>query len=225
MKYLKIILFFLFTTLFFHFSAQAADCPSPEEIEGNPARYVLAASRGEVNGYFDKESIESIRYAPPHYTIKVNFYYVDKRAGAIHQMRTLLDYNWKRSEETLVKEAAGGKKTALFDTDEKKKQLMKDTLSLVEEDTGMQLAVTDITSYSLQGEKIRDYHFDTPKARKIALSEIYTLADVIFYHCHHTFFGVTQWFVKMDHLKALTDDFGNIDTSNVPYNVPVRTGT
>jgi hypothetical protein len=82
------LFFFLLLSIPFHTSAISLD-----ELQDNPQQYQLIHQSAKYAFFVDSDSIESLRYSPPYYTLKCTSYRVDYLRGVILSSTTNISYN------------------------------------------------------------------------------------------------------------------------------------
>lgn len=97
---MKKFLIALFLLLIMPFPAFAI---SLTELQSNPDRYIVYAETPLETIYIDINSIKSIRYAPPYYTMQAKIFFVAYDLKFILEEESSYNYNYNRSFETLIK--------------------------------------------------------------------------------------------------------------------------
>lgn len=82
------LFFFLLLSIPFHTSAISLD-----ELQDNPQQYQLICQNSKYAAFVDSDSIESLRYSPPYYTLKCTYYGVDYLGGYIFSSTANISYN------------------------------------------------------------------------------------------------------------------------------------
>ena len=82
------LFFFLLLSIPFHTSAISLD-----ELQDNPQQYQIIHQNAECAIFVDSDSIESLRYSPPYYTLKCTSYLVDYLKSYILSSTTNIGYN------------------------------------------------------------------------------------------------------------------------------------
>lgn len=98
---MKKILLLLLGLILIPFSAFAI---SLSEIQSDPGRYVKVAEGQTTTMYVDSYSIQSLRYAPPYYTIQGKIYYVSYTGNCIEKSTVIFNYDYDRSSVNLRKD-------------------------------------------------------------------------------------------------------------------------
>lgn len=82
------LFFFLLLSIPFHTSAI-----SLQEIQNNPQKYQMVAQDSKYALFVDSDSIESLRYSPPYYTLKCTTYLVNYLRGRILSSTKNISYD------------------------------------------------------------------------------------------------------------------------------------
>ena len=82
------LFFFLLLSIPFNTSAISLD-----ELQDNPQQYQLIRQNAEFAIFVDSDSIESLRYSPPYYTLKCTFYLVDYLQDIIGSFTMNISYD------------------------------------------------------------------------------------------------------------------------------------
>ena len=82
------LFFFLLLSIPFHTSAISLD-----ELQDNPQQYQMVDQDSEYAIFVDSDSIESLRYSPPYYTLKCTSYLVDYLRNVIGSFTMNISYD------------------------------------------------------------------------------------------------------------------------------------
>lgn len=82
------LFFFLLLSIPFHTSAI-----SLAELQDNPQQYQMIYQNAECAIFVDSDSIESLRYSPPYYTLKCTTYCIDYLRDVIALFTININYN------------------------------------------------------------------------------------------------------------------------------------
>lgn len=82
------LFFFLLLSIPFHTSAISLD-----ELQDNPQQYQMICQNAECAIFVDSDSIESLRYSPPYYTLKCTVYWVNYLQDAIGLFTININYD------------------------------------------------------------------------------------------------------------------------------------
>ena len=77
---------------------------SLNEIQSAPEKYIQLSEDAENTFYLDANSITSIRYSPPYYTLQGEVYIVGYTRGLIAQHTMIFNYDYNRSFNSLMSE-------------------------------------------------------------------------------------------------------------------------
>lgn len=72
-------------------------------IQNNPSQYEKVFENADGTYYVDTNSIESLRYSPPYYTLKAKFYNIFYSEDQIIECNIVFDYDYNYSLETMSK--------------------------------------------------------------------------------------------------------------------------
>ena len=67
------------------------------------SQFVNVGSKNDGDAYLNVDSIQSIRYNPPYYSLKYTTYYVNYNEGYILEAEEISNYNYNYSYEMLIK--------------------------------------------------------------------------------------------------------------------------
>ena len=82
------LFFFLLLSIPFNTSAISLD-----ELQANPQQYQMIWQNAEYAIFVDSDSIESLRYSPPYYTLKCTAYHVDYLQDVIDLFTININYD------------------------------------------------------------------------------------------------------------------------------------
>ena len=82
------LFFFLLLSIPFHTSAISLD-----ELQDNPQQYQMIEQDSKYATFVDSDSIESLRYSPPYYTLKCTAYLVDYLQNVIGSFTMNISYD------------------------------------------------------------------------------------------------------------------------------------
>ena len=82
------LFFFLLLSIPFHTSAISLN-----ELQDNPQQYQMVDQSSKRAFFVDSDSIESLRYSPPYYTLKCTCYDVDYLGGHIFSSTMNISYD------------------------------------------------------------------------------------------------------------------------------------
>ena len=142
---MKKILLLLLGLILIPFSAFAI---SLSEIQSDPGRYVKVAEGQTTTMYVDSYSIQSLRYAPPYYTIQGKIYYVSYTGNCIEKSTVIFNYDYDRSSVNLRKDLMPNNP---YITDADRGNALWNEIKA---NTGIKFTETDVYTYSLSGDYI-----------------------------------------------------------------------
>ena len=114
-------------------------------IQNNPSQYKKVFENTDVTIYVDTNSIESLRYSPPYYTLKAKFYHVLYPVEAIIESNMVFDYDYNYSVETMSKKIA--KDYPYYSVDEK----VKLHIQSIDKNSGMTCSINKAHGWTLDG--------------------------------------------------------------------------
>ena len=77
---------------------------SLDELQNAPDQYVKVKENQSYAVYVDPNSIQSLRYSPPYYTLKGDIYIVSYANGSINKCNTIFNYDYDKSSKELIKQ-------------------------------------------------------------------------------------------------------------------------
>ena len=75
---------------------------SLSDLENNPDQYHKVGESNAQAVYVDKNSLQSIRYSPPYYTLSARSYFVNYTDCTIIELNSLVNYDYNRSLEGIT---------------------------------------------------------------------------------------------------------------------------
>ena len=114
-------------------------------IQNNPSQYEKVFENAERTVYVDTNSIESLRYSPPYYTLKAKFYNISYSAERIIEYNMVFDYDYNYSLETISKKII--KDYPYYSVDEKVKLLLQS----MDKNSGMTCCINEAHLWTLDG--------------------------------------------------------------------------
>lgn len=126
-----------------------ASAISMSELDSNPEQYNKVVEDRDHIIYIDTNTIESLRYSPPYYTMRCNFYIASYSGNTIYGSTITVDYDYNRSMITLMRKIlAQDKNNGIYDT---KEQLYKKLEVELSKDEGMRVSLTNAKRWDLDG--------------------------------------------------------------------------
>ncbi len=158
---------------------------SLSDITDNPDQYQKISENMEWVTYIDVNSIESLRYSPPYYTMRVNIYSVSFPNNLILEQTSIYNYDYNRSMETIMKQIyTENQKYSLHQTSE---QLTQKINSAINSNTGIQVNETNTIFWDLNGNLIQEKPTSTSQTVE-ANSVGYSIAEAIFNKYYNQYF-------------------------------------
>lgn len=117
-------------------------------IQNNPSQYKKVFENAAVTDYVDTNSIESLRYSPPYYTLKAKFYHIVYSEGMIIESNMVFDYDYNYSLETMSKKIV--KDYPYYSEAEKSKLLLQS----MDKNSGMTYCVNEAHGWTLNGSAV-----------------------------------------------------------------------
>ena len=154
-----------------------ASAISLAEIESDPDRYVDVSNH---QLFVDVTTIDSVRYAPPYYTLEAEVYEV--YPNSIVESLYVVGYNYERSYEG-IKEHVRTNYPNLSDA-ERARQLNVE----MQNNTGMYCTVEDESIYSLQGELLNQVEKNSYRENISYMSPVFYIGNYLFYRYYNTYF-------------------------------------
>lgn len=153
-------------------------------IQNNPSQYEKVFENAAFTAYVDSNSIESLRYSPPYYTLKAKFYHIDYSEDRIFEINIVFDYDYNYSLETMSKKII--KDYPYYSEDEKVKLLIQS----MDKNSGMTLCINKTHVWTLDGS----YIGTSPPDHRIKCNSrggFYKLGSYIFSKYYDRPFGVS----------------------------------
>lgn len=155
---------------------------SLEELQNNPSRYVKASDSKSMTLYVDVNSIKSLRYAPPYYTMQAKVYTVDFLYLAIVDKDYTINYDYTRSANELYKKV---KKQYPYATDEYQTEFLVEE---VQKDCGVYITFSNASMYEFDGKYLGQV--ESPFFKIKWESPSYRAANFIFYKYYNQYFSM-----------------------------------
>ncbi len=122
---------------------------SMSELTSNPEQYNKIVEERDHIIYIDTNTIESLRYSPPYYTMRCNFYIASYSGNNIYESTITIDYDYNRSMITLMRKILDeDQRNGISDT---KEQLFKKLEIELTKDEGMRVSLTNVKRWDLDG--------------------------------------------------------------------------
>lgn len=144
------------------------------------SQFVNVGSKNDGDAYLNVDSIQSIRYNPPYYSLKYTTYYVNYNEGYILEAEEISNYNYNYSYEMLIK---NNKFSSIKTFDAFKSEIIK----LKYQNSGIEGGHRIKKVYSLDGMLIEDLSsiYNGYESQQIKFLTIgYDLAAEAFYKAY-----------------------------------------
>lgn len=161
-------------------------------LENNTQRYFKVYENDQFAMYLDTQSVESIQYAPPYYTLGANMYFVRYSTNELAEFSLIYNYDYTYSLESKHKQIIKNMKQngeALDDNVIKTK--LENILQDKEENSGIEYSSVLLSFWDLNGHLIQSINSYQafPEFTKIKyLTQGYLQAELIFYTCYNQLF-------------------------------------
>lgn len=146
---------------------------SLDEIQSKPEQYknIIETSTGTV--YVDINSIKSLRYAPPYYTLQTKSYFAIYNLSCISEQTINFSYDYSRSLNSLIKKV--DRENPTKSTDEKINLIYQEA----SKDCGVIQSIVKADNYELDGKFITKG--DTEYNLKVNYNKgVFNIANYIF---------------------------------------------
>ena len=152
-------------------------------IQNNPSQYEKVFENATFTAYVDPNSIESLHYSPPYYTLKAKYYHIDYSEDRILEFDIVFDYDYNYSLDTMSKKIT--KDYPYYSEAEKIKLLIQS----IYKNSGMTLCINKTHVWTLDGSDAGTrppYHRTKCSPSSIA----YKLGSYIFSKYYDRTFGI-----------------------------------
>lgn len=161
---------------------------SLEEIQSNPERYVKMDEDYQLAStfYMDVNSIQSLCYEPPYYTLQGDVYGVSWGENFIGKMTGIFYYDYRRSGEELAKSIRGRYRNITNN------QLNQAIYQELKRDSGVEVSLISGSGYDKAGKFLHDvpmsaFEFKNDKIDIMTLSS--RIANYVFYR----YYNINFW--------------------------------
>lgn len=79
-----------------------ASAISLTELQNNPDRYKAVCERKELTVYVDNDTISSLRYSPPFYSLSADVYTVSYESGKIFGGTFAMNYDYNQNPDSII---------------------------------------------------------------------------------------------------------------------------
>ena len=152
-------------------------------IQNNPSQYEKVLENAAFTIYVDPNSIESLHYSPPYYTLKAKYYHIDYSEDRILEFDIVFDYDYNYSLDTMSKKIT--KDYPYYSEAEKIKLIIQS----IYKNSGMTLCINKTHVWTLDGS----YIGTSPPDHRIkcnSRSNFYKLGSYIFSKYYDRTFGI-----------------------------------
>lgn len=118
---------------------------SLDALQGNPEKYVKVSENQNSTSYIDADSIKSIRYSPPYYTLQGQTYLIVYGYANILETTVIVNYDNNRSLESLLNQLMDQHPNFTIP------QISELSFTMLQRDCGMTLNATHMATYDLDG--------------------------------------------------------------------------
>ncbi len=153
-------------------------------IQNNPSQYEKVFENAAFTTYVDPNSIESLRYSPPYYTLKAKFYHIDYSEDRILEFNIVFDYDYNYSLETISKKII--KDYPYYSVDEKFELLLQS----MDKNSGMTCCINEAHDWTLDGSDAGTSP-PYPRTKCGPRSIFYKLGSYIFSKYYDRPFGIS----------------------------------
>lgn len=173
---MKKLLFALLLTTMVPLSTFAV---SLSELQTNTNRYTKVFEEYNYTVYVEDNTIQSLRYAPPYYTIKCTYYIAGYSSNYIFEIPSTFNYNYNRNKNhifsTVIKSST---------SDQIDKNLVNEAMI----NSGMQYGLTTYKYYNLAGDYLGDAN-SNKTGNCEPNSAPYAVANYLFEKCYNEKFA------------------------------------
>lgn len=156
---------------------------SLSELQSSPSQYAIIQELDSWTTYVDTTSIQSIRYAPPYYTISGKVYDVNYNDNTIIETNLMVNYNYNHRFTNQDIAAVFNQNRNLTGT-----ALLDKVSSAIERNDGLSAGATSAYFWRLDGSYISNVDA-FPIERISPGSSIYFAANYFFYKCYDEYFA------------------------------------
>lgn len=161
---------------------------SLNELQGNPSQYVKVVELPNTTTYVDINSIKSLRYAPPYYTMQTRVHTVSYNELSIITSDLTFNYDYNRSIVTLHPLIPKNNPNS---SNEEKERLLQEELF---KDCGVSTKISRCLIYTWEGTYITQLTLgdlaDLNSRKTQFISENYNVANFIFKKYYNQYFSL-----------------------------------
>lgn len=168
---MKNLLVSLALALFIPISSLAV---SLDELQSTPNRYIKMAEDVQSTSYLDIDSITSIRYSPPYYTLQADEYIIRFTHDVIIQTTSVYNYDYNRSFHSLMVKAFKDYPTYT------KAQILNLLIAQMQDDTGILYSITKANLYNFDGQFVASRDTNLKNKKVLFSTNSHHVANFIF---------------------------------------------
>lgn len=178
MRKFIVIILFLALTPFYSWAI------SLEEIQRNPERYVKLNESQSYISYMDVESIHSLRYEPPYYTLQGDMYGISCKENTIFKVTEVFYYDYRRSGEELAKSIRARYRNITNN------QLNQAIYQELKRDSGVEGSVISGKAYDKAGNFLQNvYTYEFKNNKIVIMTPVSREANYMFYR----YYNINFW--------------------------------
>lgn len=155
-----------------------------DELTNNSAQFKNVHESRESSYYINVNTVKTIRYAPPYYTMKAQGYIIDYSLQRIIECDILTNYNYNRSFNPLAI------KLKHEHPNMSPTQILKILIKEINEDSGITANMDEVSLYKFNGEFVtKDKRFYNNYNQSINItSPLASMANYMFYQGYNMYF-------------------------------------
>lgn len=147
------------------------------ELQSDPARYVKTEDSPNATYYVDVTTIQSLKYAPPYYTLRATSYCVSPTLSMLFEEDLIIDYDHQRSWFPLKEQVAA------LHPDWDEDRCFDEFLEEIQRDGGVSTTSQYVHFYELDGTLIEKR--GKQATRKMPFDTLgFEVANIIFERCY-----------------------------------------
>lgn len=158
-------------------------------LQNNPDRYFKFSEDSQTAIYLDTQSVDSLLYNPPYYTLGSTAYIVSYSNNEIAEFSQIFNYNYAYSRESTLKRIITNIKQKVEFLDD---NIINSKLdSTLKENSGIECSSVFLSAWTLNGKLFQSINTDQafPKSTKVNyLTRGYIQAEIMFHLYYNQFF-------------------------------------
>ena len=159
---------------------------SIDEVNNNPERYKKLFENADGIVYVDTNSVESLRYSPPFYTMRGDTYLASYNRDFIARVTLTVDYDYKQSGDSLAQKVDTQNKQKIISKEQRQRQIILEIMK----NSGMICSRTNIIGWHIDGT--------SPMKMKEAYNEPVTLKNWIYIPANYLFYQYYEQPFQLD---------------------------